>query len=376
MRKAYFSLTPVVFLLLPMFANIALWSPSGFFSLKEKRAVTDTVRRPQSEAANKVRARINEAKRLLASQPVESKDFVKLAVEEPATSQIHLLTLSKETFLTKDAEALVKTSLGATLSVRVVRANGVNTAVSISDQKGRQLAPLVVQYPIVRGGDVIEMGYYTSAHPAIESSELAEDGRDYIHHMLNQAARRLAEKGTKITPDIVNVAERLCVVEHTDHKRFKTEERADLFNEITTLYALNVKDTYRYSVSSAGAGGMVQMIPTTYKAIRDLYPEANLNPDFVAGMRDHENALEAMLLYMQHTWNNLLKQEQITRALDSQLATQEELLAAGYNSNPTRLARYIERGNDEWRTLIPGETQMYLQIYAAVDTLVPMSSRQ
>jgi hypothetical protein len=376
MRKAYFSLTPVVFLLLPMFANIALWSPSGFFSLEEKRVATDTVRRPQSEAANKVRARINEAKRLLAAQPVESKDFVKLAVEEPATSQIHLLTLSKETFLTKGAEALVKTSLGATVSVLVVRANGVNTAVSISDNKGRQLAPLVVQYPIVRGGDVIEMGYYTSAHPAIESSELAEDGRDYIHQMLNQAARRLAEKGRKITPDIVNVAERLCVVEHTDHKRFKTEKRADLFNEITTLYALNVKDTYRYSVSSAGAGGMVQMIPTTYKAIRDLYPEANLNPDFVAGMRDHENALEAMLLYMQHTWNNLVKQEQITRALDSQLATQEELLAAGYNSNPTRLARYIERGNDEWRTLIPGETQMYLQIYAAVDTLVPMNTRQ
>ena len=375
MRKAYFSLTPVVFLLLPMFANIALWSPSGLFSLEEKRAATDTARRVESETGKKVRARISEAKRLLAAQPVESRDFVKLAAEEPLTAKIHLLTLPKETFLTRDAEAIVKTSLGTTVSVRVVRANGVNTAVTIFDSAGRSLTPLVVQYPIVRGGAVEEMGYYTSAHPAIETQELAEDGRDYIHRMLNQAARRLELKGTKITPDIINVAERLCVVEHTDHKRFKTEDRATLFNEITTLYALNVNDTYRYSISSAGAGGMVQMIPQTYKAIRDLHPEANLNPDFVAGMRDHENALEAMLLYMQDTWKNLLRQEQITRSLASQLATQEELLAAGYNSNPTRLARYLERGDTAWRTLIPGETQMYLQIYAAVDSLVPMNPR-
>ena len=78
---------------------------------------------------------------------------------------------------------------------------------------------------------------------------------------------------------------------------------------------------------------------------------------------------------MQRTWNDLARQEQITRALDSKLATQEELLAAGYNSNPTRLARYIERGDTAWRTLIPRETQMYLQIYAAVDSLVPMNPR-
>jgi len=119
----------------------------------------------------------------------------------------------------------------------------------------------------------------------------------------------------------------------------------------------------------------VQMIPWTYQLMRSRHPGVGLNPDFVVGMRNHGNALEAMLLYMQDTWKNLLRQEQITRSLASQLATQEELLAAGYNSNPTRLARYLERGDTAWRTLIPGETQMYLQIYAAVDSLVPMNPR-
>jgi hypothetical protein len=120
---------------------------------------------------------------------------------------------------------------------------------------------------------------------------------------------------------------------------------------------------------------MVQMIPSTYEMVRGLHPEADLNPDFVAGMRDHDNALEAMLLYMQDTWSYLLRQEQVTRALDSRIATQAELLAAGYNSNPARLSRYLERGESGWRALIPRETQMYLQIYAAVDSLVPMNPR-
>jgi hypothetical protein len=153
------------------------------------------------------------------------------------------------------------------------------------------------------------------------------------------------------------------------------EDRAALFNEIATLYSLNSRNTYRYSVSSAGAGGMIQMIPSTYKMIRELHPAADLQPDFVTGMRDHANALEAMLLHMQGTWNDLLRQEEIKSALSSGLATREELLAAGYNSNPARLAGYIKRGESNWRSLIPSETQMYLRIYGAVDSLVPMNAR-
>jgi hypothetical protein len=171
------------------------------------------------------------------------------------------------------------------------------------------------------------------------------------------------------------VAERLCVVEHTDHKRFKTEKRDALYEEIYTLYALNSGDTYRFSVSSAGAGGMVQMIPPTYEAMRRLYPSVGLNPDFVEGMRDHSNALEAMLLYMQGTWDGLIESEQVRKALEEKTATQAELLAAGYNSNPLRLSGYLERGGDGWRALIPEETKMYLRIYASVESLVDFKER-
>jgi hypothetical protein len=207
-------------------------------------------------------------------------------------------------------------------------------------------------------------------HPALASSAIAENGQDYVNRMLDSAAASLSSAGVRLSPEVIKVAERLCIVEHTDHKRFLSEDRPSLFSEISSLYALNSGDAYRYSVSTAGAGGMIQMIPSTYTGIRSNHPAANLEPDFVTGMSDHANALKAMLLYIQDTWTGLTRQETIQQALDSHLATPEELLAAGYNSNPGKLAGYIERGGQNWRTLIPGETQMYLQIYSALDNYI------
>jgi hypothetical protein len=79
-----------------------------------------------------------------------------------------------------------------------------------------------------------------------------------------------------------------------------------------------------------------------------------------------------MLLYMQDTWNDLYSNEEVRSALESNRATQTELLAAGYNSNAARLPGYLRRGGDGWRNLIPRETQMYLQIYKSFESLVPL----
>ncbi|HXL80848.1 MAG TPA: hypothetical protein VN951_08235 [Pyrinomonadaceae bacterium] len=324
-----------------------------------------------------IRTRISEAERLLKSRPQPASlttpqiDFVTLAALDHLSGRMHLVTLSKDTFLTKGAEVTMTSSLGVLLTVRVVRANGVNTAVAIFDVQGRSLVPLVVQYPIEKGGVFREMAYYTSAHPALLSPDLSRAGRAYIHRMMNLAVQRLRDKGTFISPQIVDVAERLCLVEHVDHDRFRLENRLALFDEIYSLYALNEPDTYRYSVSLAGAGGMVQMIPWAYNLERQRHPAVGLTSDFVVGMRNHVNALQAMLLYMQDTWNDLAANEDVQYALSAKLATQTELLAAGYNSNAARLPLYIRRGGAGWRTLIPRETQIYLQIYKTLEVIVP-----
>ncbi len=305
-----------------------------------------------------------------------SLQFVTLAALDPSTSQIHLITLPKELFLSRGAEATVTTQLGATVNLRIIRANGVNTAVTIFENTTkRSFVPLLVEYPIERNGYLREMAYYTSAHPALLSPEVVNAGKSYLHTMLELAAKRLTAKGILIAPQVLDVAERLLIVEHVDHTRFIRENRLALYEEIFSLYALNELDTYRYSVSVAGAGGMVQMIPSTYQMIRRLHPGAGLNPDFVLGMRNHGNALEAMLLYMQDVWRDLSLNPDVSYALASKWATPADILAAGYNSNPARLPGYIQRAGAAWRTLIPAETQMYLQIYHSVESLIPIKNR-
>ena len=300
-----------------------------------------------------------------------SLTYVTLAALDAATSRVHMITLAKETFLKKGSEVTMTSSLGTHVNVRILRANGVNTAVAIFDMQGRSFTPLVVEFPIEKRGIFREMAYYTSAHPALLSPELTRSGRAYVHRMIELAAKRLRERGTFISPQVIDVAERLCLVEHVDHDRFRRENRLALFDEIYSLYALNELDTYRYSVSSAGAGGMVQMIPWAYNLMRQRHPGVGLTPDFVAGMRNHANALQAMLLYMQDTWNDLAANEDVQYALQAKLATQPELLAAGYNSNAAKLPGYIRRGGSGWRTLIPRETQMYLQIYKNLEAVLP-----
>ena len=347
---------------------------ANHFQQDEARAVAkDESNRRLSP--NRLRIRISEAQRLLKARPVPtsmtpSLEFVTIAALLPETSQIHLIRINKKTFLTRGAEVSGVSTTGLPVQLRIVRANGVNTAVTIFDDKNRLLLPLVVEFPIERAGKFREMAYYTSAHPALLSADLMKAGQTYVNAMVDLAAKRLRDRGNPINPMLIDIAKRLCVVEHVDHERFRNENRIALYEEIYTLYALNELDTYRFSVSSAGAGGMVQMIPWTYNLMRERHPGVGLNPDFVAGMRNHGNALEAMLLYMQDTWSDLAANEDVQGALTAKQATNSEIMAAGYNSNAAKLPGYIRRAGPAWRSLIPRETQMYLQIYQSLDVLM------
>ena len=371
MRKGLIFLLTIFVCLVGSVATSAqseLNSPSSIVISNPSSNTAQASERSALSASDLV-SQISEARRLLSSRQTSAHDLVTVAAFDPETSQTGVFSLPKSEFLVKDANLLATTEAGRRVRVHVVRANGVNTAMTVTDEStGGSLVPLMVQFPIVKDGSVREVAYYTSAHPALLSPSLTSAGQMYVRKMLDAAAAKLAQDGVTVSPDIVDIAEYLCIVEHTDHKRFLNEDHTVLFPEILSLYALNEGNTFRYSVSTAGAGGMIQMIPKTYNDIRQEHPGVALQTDFVGGMRDHANALEAMLLYLNDTWNNLQQNSEIQDALRNGTATKPELLAAGYNSNPMRLAGYLKNGGAGWRTLIPGETQIYLKIYNAIDT--------
>lgn len=341
---------------------------------------------PRPMSFSQIKNRIAEAKRQMQSRPIATAfggstaaavatDLVRIAFQDSKTNQIDYVVLTKESFLNSKEEKFIASQGGRGLTIRTIRGNGVNTPISLVDQNGVVHTPLIVQYPVVRDGKYTETAYYVSTHNGLVTPEVVNAGKFYVRNVIEIARDRLKEKGVTIAPKIADIAERLATVEHVDHQRFKNEYHPTIFNDIFTLYALNEGQTYRYSVSSAGAGGMVQMIPATYRMMRSLYPQIGLMPDFVEGMRNHVNASQAMLLYINMTWNDLLSRPTIGDALATKIATPEQLMAAGYNSNPAKLSGYINRGGADWTNLIPKETQMYLRIYDSLEKFVPMTPR-
>lgn len=330
-----------------------------------------------------IKSKIAEAKRQLQSRPLSTAmvegtaptDYVRVAFNDSKTNHIDYLVLNKDAFLSIESEKIVSSEAGRQMRVRTIRGNGVNTPIVITDDTGEAQLPLMVQYPVVRNGQYMETAYYMSTHPGLVTPEVVNAGRYYVRNVIEIARDRLREKGIVIQPKLADIAERLATVEHVDHTRFRNEYHPNIYNDIFTLYALNEGQTYRYSVSSAGAGGMVQMIPSTYRMVRSWHPNVPLNPDFVEGMRNHVNASIAMLLYMQRTWNDLIASPTVANAFSTGIATQEQLMAAGYNSNPAKIAGYINRGGENWTSLIPRETKIYLQIYDSLEKNVPMTPR-
>ena len=363
-------------------------APTPYFPAPNTSAAWNPLGKPLT--LTEIFAYVASAKRSLQSRPMQTAitqptgettfkiitDYVTLAIYEPRTKLTHFLTVPKESFLSRDNEMILSSSLpNRTIRIRIVRANGVNTAVLAYDESNNPLVPLIVQYPVERNGYYFETAYYMSVHPALVSPEVSRAGQVYVRNIMETANQKLKEKGIYIAPEVFGVAERLVVVEHVDHARFNTENRLALYEEVYSLFALNEGNTYRYAISSAGAGGVVQMIPSTYRIVRNLYPQANLMPDFVEGMRNHVNAAEAMLVYMQMTWNDLQSNSTIQAALADGTATPAELMSAGYNSNPAKIPGYIRRGGANWKYLIPRETQMYHKIYGSFEELVKTPPR-
>lgn len=330
-----------------------------------------------------MKSKIEEAKRQMAARPVSTAmtdaslttDIIRIAFYDYTTSKVDYLVTSKTAFLQTNIDIKILSSNGKLVTLRTVRANGVNTPVLIIDEKNLAHLPLLVQYPVERNGQLYEMAYYISTHPGIVTPEVVNAGKIYVRNTLDTARANLQKKGVFISPQVTDAAERLSIVEHVDHQRFRNEYAPSVYNDVFALYALNEGQTYRYSVSSAGAGGMVQMIAPTYYMVRSRYYSVGLIPDFVAGMQNHVNAAQAMLLYMQMTWSDLISNGTIYEAVENGIATPTELMSAGYNSNPAKLAGYIRRGGSNWKNLIPRETQIYLQINASMDRFVPVIPR-
>ena len=243
---------------------------------------------------------------------------------------------------------------GFLFSVR--RDNGINSNFAcLKPANGKVLA---VKYPISNEGnrfgpgDSVIESVYTPYSPEIRTREVIERGIEVQHGFIDEAYARLRERavfsraypGRKIV-DVVpkDVLTVLLINEHIDPGAFESEGMAKpLAEEVLTIIGTNLEKAYAFSISPAGARGLVQMIPSTYYLIAKKYPEARISTNFASGMMDVVNAVVAQILLCDSDWQAIRARQDINGKRIG------PYLAAAYNGGVGRVLSYLEHGKNNW----------------------------
>jgi hypothetical protein len=236
------------------------------------------------------------------------------------------------------------------------RENGINSEFECLNPVGGRV--LALKYPVSNergrfggGSEVIE-AIYTPYSAEIESHEVVRRGLEVQDRFIEKAYERLKNRGvrsrafegrgiTEVVPrEVIRV---LLINEHIDPGEFRSQGLAGpLARRVLTVVATNDEKAYAYSISRAGARGLVQMISSTYYLLLKRYPEAGLRADFSVGMSDPVNAVMAQVLLCDADWEVLQSRFELGPA---QIGP---YLAAAYNGGVGRVLSLLSSEQEEW----------------------------
>ena len=247
------------------------------------------------------------------------------------------------------------------------KSNGVNTKFTIVQPQHHIV--LALRRP-VRHGTTFREVVYTPYTDGLDIPAVRDAGLDYLKNVLREAKNDLIKRGVRplscnsFVSDETSVA--LAIIEHIDPLKFESGKYTPekFIHETLVILGTNKQDAYRYSASKAGARGLFQFIPKTYKRMVQLYPRAGLNKDFIKGMEDHVNAAKSSLLLFDADLRVMTngKKEQL---MDDPQAL-GRFLASAYNCGSGKTRSAMDRHGEYWYANVPAETQIYLKKFDAV----------
>lgn len=262
------------------------------------------------------------------------------------------------------------------VDIKKIRFNGVNTRFQVNKPSGGLVVALKYLITPVESGSkaAIEQAMYPALYtpysPELTGIETSSAGDAYLTSVIQSAAAALAAKQSvsvpgKTIPEAIKpeLVRALLYAEHMDTTEFlNTSNTQSLIDKVNVLLATNKGDTWKYSVSSAGAAGISQFIPSTYASLVKRHADVALIPDFVAGMRDHVNAVKATFILL----DDYIKAVQ-DRAPEYFLSGHAfDYGVAAYNGGPARVALAAKQFGTAWyedqsARLAPFDEQIALQ---------------
>ena len=229
---------------------------------------------------------------------------------------------------------------------------------------------------------------YVPYEPMLDSPEKRQKWLDYLKTGFQQAYEKIktanipsqAFPGKKVHEVIPYWLPMMFnIVEHMDNdiyignrEKWLLKPREEVFKlmgdkmgEVFNQYANNSRATYNYSLSRTWALGTSQMMRAPYgKLAKDFYPQARLNPEFIAGMQNHTNAMMAQILWFDNviqTFPSSFKQDYLLFIQGKPQKTDVTgILWASYNKW-TSISRDLKAG-EKWSDIfdnLPIESQIY-----------------
>jgi hypothetical protein len=253
------------------------------------------------------------------------------------------------------------------------RTNGVGSRFEVTYPENT--AVLALRTTVRSGKNSFKEVVYTAYSPEIDTPQVRRDGLDYLMQQIDLAHKDLAARNVKLVgfdgleadtmPAEVSLV--LSIIEHIDPVRFMNCQEGKelaLVHEVLTIVGANTTDAYAYSKSPAGARGLFQLIPDTYRRLRAKYPKAGLKEDFVSGCIDHVNAAKASLLLFNSDLADLPR-EQLS-AMKQNGRAMGKYLAAAYNCGSGKVQKSARVCGDKWTCRLPEETKIYLKKFDVV----------
>jgi hypothetical protein len=243
---------------------------------------------------------------------------------------------------------------GFILSMR--RENGINSDIACLEPAGGRI--VAVKYPVSNegnrfgGGDAVIEAVYTPYSAEIMTEEVIKRGLEVQNSFIEKAYSHLRDRrvlsrafpGRRIVEVIPKQVLRVLLLnEHIDPGEFKSAGLTKpLAERVLTVIGTNGEKAYAYSVSSAGARGLVQMIPSTYSLLLNKYTAAGLKSNFASAMGDPVNAVMAQVLLCDSDW------ESIRARTDLGADRVGPYLAAAYNGGVGRVLTLLSHESNDW----------------------------
>ncbi len=197
--------------------------------------------------------------------------------------------------------------------------------------------------------------YYVPYNSELYSTETLAAGSDYLSSLIKDAFDDLNSKnivsrafpGQPLTAVIdPYLIKAIAVIENADSQIYQDNNSEDALGRFLVKLAINKEGALGNVVSPAGARGMVQFIPSTYKIMVTKRTDLGLIPDFAKGMADHKNAIKAEAAYLDMILADM--PQKIRDIYSSNKGEAAEYIAAGYNGGSGRVKKAIQAWGDAW----------------------------